>query len=53
MIQKENMDINFNEIVTTLLSENKISERSEDYKKVYIDGVLDFYNLMEKAKKNI
>ena len=46
------MTTDFNLIVTQLLNDSKISGRSEDYKKAYIDGVLDFYNKMKREVKN-
>ncbi len=41
----------FNQIVTELLSENKKCQESEAYKNAYVDGVLDFYNIMKKKSE--
>ena len=45
------MEIDFNKIVTELLEENKVNDRSAEYKGAYVDGVLDFINKIKKEKE--
>ena len=44
------MKFDFNQIVTELLQENKMSKLDEKSKGIYIDGVLDFYNKMKNTQ---